>query len=324
MDVAVSQLFPLVEQFLRVNKLKKTHQAFITETNTESKKETKEENDLMKVYAFYLQHNKQKGEPKSAMNGDLKKKKQNEKEESSEDESSEEESSEEKPKTKAAPKASVNKPSAPKSKKAKDEEESDESDESDEEEVTKKGGKAKPAAPKNKPEQKKRKQEEESSEEESEDEESEGESKSQKKKKLNTGTAAPTKKAAKPKASVKKASSSEEEEEDEDEDEKEDEKEKKSQKSLKETKIPGTPQPEPKYEAPKGSKTPDVFRRFQRVDPEKVVIKDSRLKDNSFEAKALGGGDTWGAKANADLSVVKGKGFRHEKTKKKVRNLSLQ
>ena len=32
---------------------------------------------------------------------------------------------------------------------------------------------------------------------------------------------------------------------------------------------------------------------------------------------ALGKGTEWGAKANEHLSIVKGKGFRHEKTKKK-------
>jgi len=51
---------------------------------------------------------------------------------------------------------------------------------------------------------------------------------------------------------------------------------------------------------------------FQRIS---TNIDDLRpeLRDNSFHAKD----ETYGAKANKDLSIVKGKGFRHEKTKKK-------
>jgi len=51
---------------------------------------------------------------------------------------------------------------------------------------------------------------------------------------------------------------------------------------------------------------------FQRID---TNIDDLRpeLRDNSFHVKD----ETYGAKANRDLSIVKGKGFRHEKTKKK-------
>jgi len=51
---------------------------------------------------------------------------------------------------------------------------------------------------------------------------------------------------------------------------------------------------------------------FQRIN---TNIDDLRpeLRDNSFHAKD----ETYGAKANRDLSIVKGKGFRHEKTKKK-------
>lgn len=54
---------------------------------------------------------------------------------------------------------------------------------------------------------------------------------------------------------------------------------------------------------------------FRRVREEEVKV-DPRLKDNSFEAKFGSRGD-WGEKANQDLKFVKGKSFRHEKTKKK-------
>ena len=45
---------------------------------------------------------------------------------------------------------------------------------------------------------------------------------------------------------------------------------------------------------------------------EDVIIEKEELKNNSYHAF-----DTWGAKANQDLIVTKGKSFRHEKTKKK-------
>jgi len=80
--------------------------------------------------------------------------------------------------------------------------------------------------------------------------------------------------------------------------------------SDEETKVQ-TPQP---HSTP--NKSPGV-KRFQRVVPEEIVFTDERLKDNSFQAKNIGGGDTWGAKANETLSKVRGKGFRHEKTKRK-------
>ncbi|KAJ7381103.1 nucleolar and coiled-body phosphoprotein 1 [Desmophyllum pertusum] len=54
---------------------------------------------------------------------------------------------------------------------------------------------------------------------------------------------------------------------------------------------------------------------FRRVVQEEIAV-DPRLKDNSFEAKYGSRGD-WGEKANKDLKFVKGKSFRHEKTKKK-------
>jgi len=53
---------------------------------------------------------------------------------------------------------------------------------------------------------------------------------------------------------------------------------------------------------------------FRRVKAEEIEV-DPRLADNRFESK--NGFDTWGAKASKDLIVTRGKGFRHEKTKKK-------
>jgi len=61
----------------------------------------------------------------------------------------------------------------------------------------------------------------------------------------------------------------------------------------------------------KKDKTPS---RFQRIKVDDVYINDNRLADNSYFAK---GGESWGAKAQQDLGVVKGDRFRHEKTKKK-------
>jgi len=61
---------------------------------------------------------------------------------------------------------------------------------------------------------------------------------------------------------------------------------------------------------------------FRRIDDEKwrATIKDSRLKDNTHEAKQKfggGEGDAWGDRAAEDLLKVKGKGFRKEMAKKK-------
>jgi hypothetical protein len=53
-----------------------------------------------------------------------------------------------------------------------------------------------------------------------------------------------------------------------------------------------------------------------RVDPSKVVISDDRLADNSYEA-LNSRGESYGLKAHNVLKNVKGRAFRHEKTKKK-------
>ncbi|VDO83998.1 unnamed protein product [Heligmosomoides polygyrus] len=51
---------------------------------------------------------------------------------------------------------------------------------------------------------------------------------------------------------------------------------------------------------------------FRRVTITKDSLPD-KFKDNSFDRSH----DQWGVKAHESLSRVQGKGFRHEKTKKK-------
>ncbi|KAJ6408014.1 hypothetical protein OIU84_011342 [Salix udensis] len=65
-----------------------------------------------------------------------------------------------------------------------------------------------------------------------------------------------------------------------------------------------------------GSVEPKTVKHFQRVKVEEVVFSDERLKDNSYWAKA-GAEDGYGAKAQDILGQVRGRDFRHEKTKKK-------
>ncbi|KAL9224279.1 hypothetical protein vseg_000334 [Gypsophila vaccaria] len=55
---------------------------------------------------------------------------------------------------------------------------------------------------------------------------------------------------------------------------------------------------------------------FQRVKPEEVEFADERLQDNSYWAKD-GADSGYGAKAQEVLGQVRGRDFRHEKTKKK-------
>ena len=54
---------------------------------------------------------------------------------------------------------------------------------------------------------------------------------------------------------------------------------------------------------------------FRRIKEETIEINHDALKDNSFWSAT--GGHEWGQKANEVLSAVRGKGFKHEKTKKK-------
>ncbi|KAM7272621.1 hypothetical protein ACFE04_027284 [Oxalis oulophora] len=61
---------------------------------------------------------------------------------------------------------------------------------------------------------------------------------------------------------------------------------------------------------------PPQTKRFQRVRVEEVEFADERLQDNSYWSKD-GAENGYGAKAQEILGQVKGRGFRHEKTKKK-------
>ncbi|XP_042016622.1 nucleolar and coiled-body phosphoprotein 1-like isoform X2 [Salvia splendens] len=61
---------------------------------------------------------------------------------------------------------------------------------------------------------------------------------------------------------------------------------------------------------------PTTAKAFQRVKIDEVEFVDDRLQDNSYWAKD--GAETgYGAKAQEVLGQVKGRGFRHEKTKRK-------
>ncbi|KAL3830144.1 hypothetical protein ACJIZ3_018946 [Penstemon smallii] len=64
------------------------------------------------------------------------------------------------------------------------------------------------------------------------------------------------------------------------------------------------------------SSEPKTVNAFQRVKIDEVEFADERLQDNSYWAKA-GAENGYGAKAQEILGQVKGRGFRHEKTKKK-------
>ncbi|KAJ4875325.1 hypothetical protein Rs2_40343 [Raphanus sativus] len=64
------------------------------------------------------------------------------------------------------------------------------------------------------------------------------------------------------------------------------------------------------------SNSKEPKKPFQRVNVEEVVFTDERLKDNSYWAKD-GADSGYGAKAQEVLGQVRGRGFRHEKTKKK-------
>jgi len=93
--------------------------------------------------------------------------------------------------------------------------------------------------------------------------------------------------------------------------------EKNKNKTKKEKKVEETPAEEAvdqeetqkKDKQAKGKTSP-----FQRVKADDVNFLDPRLTNNTFESKK---GDDWGRKANEDLKIVRGKDFRHAKTKKK-------
>ncbi|CAI9285483.1 unnamed protein product [Lactuca saligna] len=76
----------------------------------------------------------------------------------------------------------------------------------------------------------------------------------------------------------------------------------KSQKSVKKQRIDST--------------EPKTINAFQRVKIDQVEFAHEKLQDNSYWAKD-GADIGYGAKAQEVLGLVRGKGFRHEKTKKK-------
>ncbi|KAF6155641.1 hypothetical protein GIB67_034736 [Kingdonia uniflora] len=65
-----------------------------------------------------------------------------------------------------------------------------------------------------------------------------------------------------------------------------------------------------------GSAEPKTVNAFQRVKIDEVEFADERLQDNSYWAKS-GADSGYGAKAQEVLGQVRGRDFRHEKTKKK-------
>ncbi|XAR63719.1 hypothetical protein NMG60_11023757 [Bertholletia excelsa] len=65
-----------------------------------------------------------------------------------------------------------------------------------------------------------------------------------------------------------------------------------------------------------GSAEPKTVNAFQRVKIDQLEFADVKLRDNSYWAKD-GAESGYGAKAQEILGQVRGRGFRHEKTKKK-------
>ncbi|OAY46670.1 suppressor protein SRP40 isoform X2 [Manihot esculenta] len=65
-----------------------------------------------------------------------------------------------------------------------------------------------------------------------------------------------------------------------------------------------------------GSAELKTVDHFQRIKVDEVVFSSGKLKDNSYWAKD-GAESGYGAKAQEILEQVRGRGFRHEKTKKK-------
>lgn len=60
---------------------------------------------------------------------------------------------------------------------------------------------------------------------------------------------------------------------------------------------------------------PEEKKRFSRIKDEQKSFQDALIQDNTYDAVFAGTG--YGAKANDKLKTVRGKDFRHEKTKKK-------
>jgi len=75
------------------------------------------------------------------------------------------------------------------------------------------------------------------------------------------------------------------------------------------------PQESNPVNSPKGSHNKKAKNEpFRRVKEEEAEFIDPRLKNNDFTTK---NGDDWGKKAWNELKVVKGRDFRHQKTKRK-------
>ena len=78
--------------------------------------------------------------------------------------------------------------------------------------------------------------------------------------------------------------------------------------------TPKSPAPGDKPVNKRARKQGERFCRID-VDAELASIKDTRLLDNTYEGTF--GRNGWGARASDKLVKVRGKDFRHEKTKKK-------
>merc|ERR1711974_315924 len=107
-------------------------------------------------------------------------------------------------------------------------------------------------------------------------------------------------------------SSSEEEEKDKKKKKKEKKDEKKEEPKKKEEDKMEVEQPAVPVVNGNGKKSKKENIPFKRIKEDEIDV-DPKLSDNSFFSKE----DEWGARANSVLSTVRGKGFRHEKTKKK-------
>jgi len=82
------------------------------------------------------------------------------------------------------------------------------------------------------------------------------------------------------------------------------------------TEAEHTDSPQQNGKAANGNGAPTA-KPFKRVDDSQILPQlNAELRDNSYAALRRRG-DNWGDRANQILGAVRGKGFRHEKTKKK-------
>jgi len=150
----------------------------------------------------------------------------------------------------------------------------------------------------------KEEKEEESESEDEKEKKEKKENEDQKEKEKNQ-----KKKDKKDKKEKKKQEKEKVEEKDEEEETKVDEKD--ESKEPEEPVQNGSASPNLDY-SKQPQKSPGV--PFRRVKEEDVEFEDDRLRNNSYWGKK---GDEYGRAANKDLVIVKGKDFRHAKTKKK-------